>query len=1090
IWRVTADELFDDLAGEGMTLSDLKVQYRGTESGPQFEANPFILSNNEITVKRRNGTTKTVRIPAGEYRFTVTGHSKHAIGGGDTTTFVVNVEDNVAPHLLRRSYTVNEGAVPLDLNDIVSDTEDDDVIFNMSALGGLNFDKDGIYSKIFAQADESRLFEHWMKGFDFSSEGVYQIAGSYYDYYNLTPQNFNFDLTVNDADQPVYFKGGFLDWHLRPNTPLSQQSGFDVNVIKDKVTEGDVEDTVSYSLIFKEDLSKISLGGYYDNLGNPVYTDSYTTHEEIQNKIRRGEIKNVANRLGVTLDPSTGVLSGAIRDVYAGSVEEIYVLAHSSGEMRPVVAPIKIQISGARHFAIQKGSSYSIPITSDMHGFEQLKSVLVQGSSKVSLNHDKTKVIINTNSSDAVAQSFTLKFKDGGPIEDHIHGQQTSDSIGGAHADVGTLWHETESTRSFTFKISDIVLGPTVQEQTKRINFKDTDNWQFQKSDLDTIFGDVDNDPLIYSIVSKPSWVVWNNSTQTLSTVDGTNPDGYHEVKVKALEPNSGEYAFVTLGLVVEDTNNAPVLNHDFGPFNYVEGENISLDFKSYFREIDGQALSFQVYTFDPVTDAPMMPQGLSVSNGVLSGTLGFNSEGRYGLSVTASDGEAQTTHITQFNVGHANQSVVNLQGKEGQNTETLFTRGITGLVNINRTELINAPSFVSVLSGNRGLSFKPDYSDAGTYSFSVKLYPGEVQQIHGVSATDSFTIDTRTVDYKIVISNTNRAPTARKISTTIGVQNNQSWSHSKAQINALFNDLDGDTLAYTIVSKPSWVSWSSSSQSLSVGSQLKPVGNHTIRIKAQDSSGASAYTNIVLSVSDSNRAPTSSPFTILDQTAGRAMSPISFSRFFSDPDGDALTYRISFIRNDGTDASISMPSGLRFSSNGVLSGTPRFAGNYILTVTASDGQKSTSRSARLVVHSGSGIGIGGGDDLMLMASTFNMQSEPTPARSSRALDVPTTLSKEKGTSELEVVPEPIQPSIAPLVDVTPSVMKSQPITESAVMFAPVQARFSAASVSVTPPVTPGLSSAMEQYWFTYDANNRVVMDGAQLVGGQVSISS
>ncbi|MCF2860502.1 putative Ig domain-containing protein, partial [Pseudoalteromonas sp. SMS1] len=1097
IWRVTADELFDDLAGEGMTLSDLKVQYRGTESGPQFEAAPFMLSDGVITVKRRSGS-KSVRIPAGEYRFTVTGHSKHAIGGGDTTTFVVNIEDNVAPHLLRRSYTVNEGSDELDMKYIVGDTEGDDVIFNMSELSGLSFGShpfpSKLYSGAFVTADYHRLMAHYKFGFDYNSEGVYHIAGTYEDYYNLTPQQFSFDLTVLPADQPIFFQGGFSDWHFEPNKPLSQHAEFDVNVIKDKVVENDNEDTVSYSLIFKNDISKISLGGHYNEVGKPIYTDSYTTHKQIQDMVLSGEIGDVANQLGIVIDPMTGVLSGAIKEAYAGSVTEVYVLAHSSGEIRPAVAPIKVQVSGAIHLAVQKGSSYSIPITSDMHGFEQLKNVSVSGNSKVSLNHSKTQVIINTDSSDATTQSFKISFEDGGPIEDHIHGQDTSNSIGGEHADFGDNWHAKKLSREFTFKVSDIIVDSTVQEHTKRIDLKDIDDWSFTKSQLDTVFGDKDNDPLTYSIVSKPDWVVWDSNAQSLRTAEGKNPDGYHEVKVKAVDPSSGDYAIVTLAMVVEDTNNAPVVSREFGPYYYTEGDNISLDFKSFFREIDGQDLSFKIYAFDPVSDASMMPPGLSASNGVLSGKLGFNSEGKYGLSVTASDGESQTTHTTYITVHHANQSVIDLSGKEGQTTETLFTKSITGLDAISRVELIGAPSFVSVLSGNRGLYFRPSYAQSGTYSFSVKLYPGEIQHPHSVSNAAIFTPDVRTIEYKIIVNNSNRAPTAKRASTTVGMQNNRSWSYSKAQINALFNDLDGDTLTYSIVSKPSWVSWNSSSQSLSVGSQLKPVGNHTIRVKAQDSSGAAAYTNIVLNLSDSNRAPTSSPFTIIYPTAGRAMLPISFSRFFSDPDGDALTYRISFVKNDGADTSVSIPSGLNFSSSGVLSGTPRFSGNYKLTVTASDGKKSTSRSGNFNILSGSGVGIGGGDNSFSMVNTFSAASSPSFSRSASVMSVemPADQLTEVFKSGTEAASKPSQLRSTPLVDVTPNVMKSLPIAESAVMSAPVQARFSAASVSVTPPVTPASAtpSAMEQYWFTYDANNRVVMDGAQLVGGQVSISS
>jgi hypothetical protein len=228
-----------------------------------------------------------------------------------------------------------------------------------------------------------------------------------------------------------------------------------------------------------------------------------------------------------------------------------------------------------------------------------------------------------------------------------------------------------------------------------------------------------------------------------------------------------------------------------------------------------------------------------------------------------------------------------------------------------------NRPSWASFSSSTGRLSGTPTASHVATYSnIVIRVSDGTAS-----AALPAFSIQ--------VISN-NRAPTISGSPTT-SVQVGQSYVFQPSA-----SDPDGDGLTYSIVNKPSWASFSTSTGRLSG----TPASSHE-----------GTYSNIVISVSDGRASASLPPFAIVVQAAPNRAPTISgnppktvkvgtaysFTPVGADPDQDTLAYTIQ-----------NRPSWATFSTvTGALTGTPSTAGTFSnIVISVSDGKASASLPA------------------------------------------------------------------------------------------------------------------------------------------------
>ena len=151
----------------------------------------------------------------------------------------------------------------------------------------------------------------------------------------------------------------------------------------------------------------------------------------------------------------------------------------------------------------------------------------------------------------------------------------------------------------------------------------------------------------------------------------------------------------------------------------------------------------------------------------------------------------------------------------------------------------------------------------------------------------------TGTQRFTLTVMGPNRAPAAS--GTIPNITKKASDSAVDVDLSGYFTDADNDTLTYTAISSDT----SKATVSLSDATlTVTPVaaGTPTITATATDPDGEFATQSFTMTVNVANRAPVAST-TIPNQTIPRVYAPqdstvvISLENYFSDPDGDALTY-------------------------------------------------------------------------------------------------------------------------------------------------------------------------------------------------------
>ena len=212
------------------------------------------------------------------------------------------------------------------------------------------------------------------------------------------------------------------------------------------------------------------------------------------------------------------------------------------------------------------------------------------------------------------------------------------------------------------------------------------------------------------------------------------------------------------------------------------------------------------------------------------------------------------------------------------------------------------------------------------------------------VTASDSSLSATQT--FVVTVSAQNRSPVA--VGTIPAQTLTAGGTAVTVNVSSYFSDPDGDTLTYTASSNDTAVATASTSGSTVT---ITPVaaGTATITVTANDGSltATQAFTVIVTAA---NRAP-AAVGTIPAQTltVGGSAVTVNVSSYFSDPDGDTLTYTAS--SNDTAVATVS-------TSGSTVTITPVAAGTATITVTANDGSLTATQTIAVTVSSPASISI------------------------------------------------------------------------------------------------------------------------------------
>lgn len=374
--------------------------------------------------------------------------------------------------------------------------------------------------------------------------------------------------------------------------------------------------------------------------------------------------------------------------------------------------------------------------------------------------------------------------------------------------------------------------------------------------------------------------------------------------------------------------NQAPIAVGTIANVQANEGEAVNIVTATAFSDPDGNTLTYS---------ATGLPTGIAINQttGVISGNLGYNSNGSYNVVVTASDGSLTAsqpftlTVIDQNGAPVAVGTLPNLTLAEGDMLEFTAAGKFT--------DPDGDTLVYSAVGLPQGIPFSPTSGNAlGVLSMSSA-------GVYQITITASDTELSADLSFTLTVTNVNTDPT---VATPIPDQSNDEGDVVALNIASNFADADqGDTLTFAVTggTLPDGVTLSAAGQfSGTIGDTA--AGDYTITVTADDGNGGTVSDTFDWEVVAVNLAPVAVG-TIADRTATEG-APFSISASiiaaaFDDPDGDTLTYSV-----DG-------PAWLGI-VDGFLFGTPPAASadDYEITITATDpGGEAATQTFTLTVN-------------------------------------------------------------------------------------------------------------------------------------------
>ncbi len=432
---------------------------------------------------------------------------------------------------------------------------------------------------------------------------------------------------------------------------------------------------------------------------------------------------------------------------------------------------------------------------------------------------------------------------------------------------------------------------------------------------------DPEGDPLTYMIEGKPAWANFDSQTGVLSGTPTTADVGDYADIVISVSDGRKTSRGPKLRVNVRGNgsppppppNTPPTISGSPG-VSVTEGQAYS--FTPSAADADGQALTFSV------ANRPSWAS-FSAGTGQLSGTPPIGAAGSYmNIVISVSDGIASTS-LPAFTivVERANRAPVitgtpSTSVREG--APYSFQPGASDPDGDALSfSIANRPAWASFSTATGQLTGTPPAGSAGNYSNIV------------ISVSDG-RLTTSLPGFTVAVA-ANRAPTITGTPATTATVG-QAYSFTPSA-----SDPDGQSLTFSIVNRPTWANFNTSTGRLSGTPTSAQVGTTTgIVIRVSDGMATTSLPSFSLEVRANNRAPTISG---TPATTAREGQAYSFTPTASDPDGDTLTFSIA-----------NRPSWASFNtSTGALTGTPPAgsAGSYAnVTITVSDGTANASLAA------------------------------------------------------------------------------------------------------------------------------------------------
>ena len=427
--------------------------------------------------------------------------------------------------------------------------------------------------------------------------------------------------------------------------------------------------------------------------------------------------------------------------------------------------------------------------------------------------------------------------------------------------------------------------------------------------DVSGYFSDPDGDTLTYTaeLLDNSTIATVSVSSATVTIIPAT-VGGKATIVVIATD-TSGANATQKFSIAVNRANTAPIAVGTI-PDQKVKlgGTALTIEVDKYFQDTDGDVLTFTAISTDTAKAT------VSVSTSVV--TITPVAEGTTKITVTATDpGNLSAKQQFSLTVKPQNRAPV-AKGTIPNNTTMIGSSGDQRNLSLYFSDADADPLTYTASSSDTTTATVNvvDETDDITMLYVTPVAVGTVTitatatDTEGASATQSYTLT-------VIPENT--APSPKPKIYKLPDQSIKVSGTATVNLANYFTDADGDTLTYTATSADtSKATVSVSSATLTITAVVE--GTTTVTATATDPGGLWAKLDSSVRVRASNSAPTA--ITIPDQTVNANQTgQINLASYFSDPDGDALTYTAS--SSDTAKATTSL-SGTTLTVQAIAAGT------------------------------------------------------------------------------------------------------------------------------------------------------------------------
>ena len=379
--------------------------------------------------------------------------------------------------------------------------------------------------------------------------------------------------------------------------------------------------------------------------------------------------------------------------------------------------------------------------------------------------------------------------------------------------------------------------------------------------DVSNNFSDPDGDRLSFTATSSDPGIAGAQASDANITITGVAP-GTATITVTARDPG-GLTASLPLGVSV---NGPPVLTDSIPDHILAEGASATVNLDDHFTDPDDDVASYEAESSDASVASVSVEGSTATITGVSAGTatVTFTVRDEFGQDGT------QEVGVTVEEANQAPQATDSIPAQELMPD---------GEVTLDLSGHFTDPD-------DDALTYAGETSDADVATVSVDGSNATITGVAGGTATITFTAsdpDGLSAGQEAMVTvNTPPMPEGTIDEITLRVD-----ASTTLVVAGYFSDADGDALSYEATSSDDDIATTSAADS-TVTINGHAAGTATLTITATDPRGASAMQEATVAVK-TPPMPDSVPPTH-DMVVGNHVE-LDFSTFFTDEDGDELTY-------------------------------------------------------------------------------------------------------------------------------------------------------------------------------------------------------